>query len=140
MASTTRKMQLSSQVGPRFQNALWVVYAAAACCALILVWALARLAVGRRVWFDLELVSVMALPVASAGVGALVSALLWTSDGNDKLKWLRLTLFGGTSALVLALLVQLRRGPPIDPVFCVIATLLGAVGLPLVRWLASKGL
>lgn len=129
---------LSSQVGPRFRNALWVVYAGAICCALILVWALVRLAFGRRIWLGLEVLTLMTLPLASAGVGALVSALLWTSDNKDTLRWLRLTLFGGTSAFVFGLLVQLRRGPPIDPLFCVIATLLGAIGLPLIRWLSLK--
>lgn len=44
------------------------------------------------------------------GVGALVSALLWTSDNKDTVRWLRLTL------------------------------LLGAGGLPLTRWLSLKGL
>lgn len=131
---------LLSQVRPRFHNALLVVYAGAACCALILVWALVRLAFGRGVWLSLELLTVMALPLGSVGVGALVSALLWTSNDNDTRKWVRLTLFGGTSAFVFGLLVQLRVGPPIDPVFCVIATLLGAVGFPLIRWLSLKGL
>ncbi|HEX4970183.1 MAG TPA: hypothetical protein VFV69_03945 [Steroidobacteraceae bacterium] len=135
---------LSSQVRPRFQNALLVVYFGAVGIVFVLVTMLLDLVLGERFRWSprlaLNLLTVIAIPVGSIGVGALVSALLWTSDGLDTLKWLRLTLFGATSAFVLGLLAQLRQGPPIDPVFCTLFTLFGAVVLPLIRWLSLKGL
>lgn len=135
---------LFSQVRPRFQNALLVVYFGAVGIVFVFVMVLLDLALGERFRFSprlaFNLLTLIAIPVGSIGVGALVSALLWTSDGRDTLKWLRLTLFGASSAFVLGLLAQLRQGPPIDPVFCTLFTLCGAGFLPLIRWLSLKGL